>query len=223
MTRLTNDFKMLLADMLEHVAQLARVSVQTADEARLRQAICGLLTLLTDVFDVLDNDLMALDARTLASLGQLLKSFIGQPDFDHALTVVMRQVNSHLNTEAMSIFIWDAETNSLVVRYTDGPVREKVLGIRVPVAVGVVGWVVRNNEDLIVPSTQLDARFFGEIDTQTGFRTRSILCVPLVAHGMVIGAIEMLNKVDSFHDDDVKLLQHVSQMLSLCFEASLDK
>ncbi len=67
-----------------------------------------------------------------------------------------------------------------------------------------------------------DSRHFNpDFDRQTGFRTRSVLCVPLISRGKVLGVIEVLNKINGdFNDDDLHLLQSIATSVSIALENS---
>ena len=153
-----------------------------------------------------------IDPDAQAFITEVTQALEEQPDF--GMTQLMERVYHYLHGEAISIFMLERATNELVCKYSSGPVGQQVFGLRIPVGQGVVGWVVKYEEDLIVPSTDLDPRFYSGVDEQTGFVTRSILCVPMFQAGQVIGAIEVMNKTTGhFNDDDVLLLQEVAGVL----------
>jgi signal transduction histidine kinase len=63
-----------------------------------------------------------------------------------------------------------------------------------------------------VPDVRQDPRFFSEIDTQTGFRTRSLAAVPLWVRGKIIGVLEVVNKrqegcLADFDAEDLSLVE----------------
>jgi len=154
-----------------------------------------------------------MDERAQAFLAQATHDLAEQPGF--GISELLQRVNGYLHSEAASLFVVDRATNELVLEYAASPDADKVLGVRIRPGQGVVGWVARFNEDLIVPSTALDPRFFSGIDQQTGFTTRSILCVPVASGGKVLGAIEALNKTTGhFNDQDVVLLQEIAGVLA---------
>ena len=156
-----------------------------------------------------------MDERAQAFLAQATRDLAEQPGF--GISGLLHRVNGYLHSEATSVFVLDPSTNELVLAYAASPDVENVLGVRIRPGQGVVGWVVRYNEDLIVPSTTLDARFFSGIDKQTGFVTRSILCVPVARAGLVLGAIEALNKTTGhFNDEDVVLLREIAAFIAEC-------
>lgn len=126
---------------------------------------------------------------------------------------LLQQVLTYLHIEAISLFMLEKAVNELELKYAVGACSADVIGLRIPVGKGVVGWVVKYSEDLIVPSTDLDPRFYSGVDEKTGFVTRSILCVPMCQVGQTIGAIEAINKTTGyFNDKDVVLLQGIADL-----------
>ena len=64
-------------------------------------------------------------------------------------------------------------------------------------------------------------QFYPVIDRMIGFETRSVLCVPLISMGKVIGVIELINKLDGeFNDSDLQLLQSIATSVSIALENS---
>jgi GAF domain-containing protein len=154
-----------------------------------------------------------MDPDAQAFVERLADSLAERSDF--GLAELMDRVLEYLHIEALSIFMLERATDELLCKYAAGPVGQQVFGLRIPVGQGVVGWVVKYEEDLIVPSTDLDPRFYGGVDEQTGFVTRSILCVPMLQAGQIIGAIEAMNKTTGhFNDEDVVLLVEVADVVA---------
>lgn len=217
MSQLADDILNKLADVFDEAAVTCEQARKSYDEFELKRVLYGAYNLLDITLDVMEDEIKSLDQDTLGFLAWVTKRLVEQPSFEKGMFELMEQVNGHLKTEALSIFMLDEPKEELVVKYAAGPVSQKVFGLRMPVGKGVVGWVVKHEETLIVPSANLDARFFSGIDAQTGFITRSILCVPIARHNQVIGAIEVLNKTTGdFHDEDVKLLEGVSNVIANC-------
>src|SRR5436309_2986581 len=97
-------------------------------------------------------------------------------------------------------------TGELTVEVATGEPASAVEKQRVPAGVGIAGWVVENEEPLVVDRPQEDARFYGGIDEKSGFETKNLLAVPLRTKERVIGAVEVINKREGgFADDDVTL------------------
>jgi sigma-B regulation protein RsbU (phosphoserine phosphatase) len=148
----------------------------------------------------------------IAATGQSLSDLV---DVDAGLTRLLVQITEFLGAEECSMFLADESSGDLVLRYAAGGVGADIIGLRLESGQGVVGWVIKNSEDLIVPYPGLDVRFFKGVDARTGFTTRSILCAPIRANGKTIGAIEVLNKrVGTFDDDDLVVLRAIARLVA---------
>ena len=72
---------------------------------------------------------------------------------------------------------------------------------------------------MLVPDVSADPRWHSGVDSISGYKTRSILCVPLLVQGQVIGALETLNKRDGpFTEDDQRLLASLADLAAQCIE-----
>ena len=84
---------------------------------------------------------------------------------------------------------------------------------------GVAGYVAARGESLIVADTANSRYFYPEFDRKSGFATRSVLAVPLISQGRVLGVIEVLNKrTGEFTENDMKLLQSIATSVSIALE-----
>jgi len=162
-----------------------------------------------------EQEITFLDEEAQDFIAAVGHKLAGRQAVDVILNRVMLQVAEFLGAEAVSIFVVDQSTEDLVLTYATGEVRDEVVGLRLESGQGVVGWVVKYGEDLIVPYPGLDARFFDSVDERTGFSTRSILCGPMRANGHTLGAIEVLNKKDgTFNDDDLVVLRAIARLVA---------
>ncbi len=124
--------------------------------------------------------------------------------------------------ERSSIFLWDRATHELVGRPALGVDGGE---LRIPDDRGVVGRVVQTGEPLRVDvATQPDA-IDRHVDKQTGFRTRTLLCVPLrSARGDLFGAFELLNKQSgAFTPDDEAGLTELAAHAAVALENTRDR
>ncbi len=123
---------------------------------------------------------------------------------------VMMQINELIACEAWSVLIVDdADAGFLSFAAAKGPNKETLLAQRIPVGEGIAGWVAQKSKPLIVNNVAEDPRFFDQFDKETDFRTRSILCAPLISRGRTIGVIEMINRKNSqgFSEADLELVE----------------
>jgi GAF domain-containing protein len=156
-----------------------------------------------------------LDQEAQDFVAAMGRSLAGPGDLKDAIVRVLTETTEFLNAEEASIFLVDSPSSELVLTYASGEVGRQIIGLRLQSGQGVVGWVVKNSEDLIVPYPGLDERFFGGVDKRTGFTTRSLLCGPIRTHDATLGAVEVMNKrVGTFNDDDLVVLRAVAGLLA---------
>jgi sigma-B regulation protein RsbU (phosphoserine phosphatase) len=149
------------------------------------------------------------DSRLVRNLDALLavsKAMASAIDLDSLLAVIQTHATEVMEAERGTIFIHEEETGTLWNRSSGGLASGD---LRVPVGAGIAGQVARTREMLNVPDAYADPRFNPDVDRQTHFRTRSILCAPLLGReGTLLGVIQVLNKVEggAFRAEDEALL-----------------
>ena len=125
----------------------------------------------------------------VASLGA---EFTESIELDETLRNTTLRVMEHLDAEAASVFLLNAEGTHLICRFCAGPM--DVTGLAVPYGKGIISRAVMNNSLETVLDVHNDKDFDGKVDEKTHFVTRSILCAPLSMKGKPFGAIELFNK-----------------------------
>jgi GAF domain-containing protein len=124
------------------------------------------------------------------------------------LDQILYHAMSVISAEDGSLLLLDEETDELVFAVVHGDIRGQLRGYRIGGDIGIAGWVATEGEALIVNSPRQDWRFSPQIDEAFGFVTRSILCVPMITRGKLVGVIELLNKYNGteFTETDATLL-----------------
>ena len=146
------------------------------------------------------------DVRRLRSLLEVSKAMAAEIDLDALLEVILRRANEVMEAERSSLFIYEEATQMLSNQFS-GALQPG--SVRVALGVGIAGHVAKTRELLNVPDAYADPRFNPSFDKATGFRTRSILCAPMVArNGRLMGVLQALNKAGHgvFTAEDEELL-----------------
>lgn len=140
-------------------------------------------------------------------------------ELQNILSKIIANTNEVFNAEAGSIALLDPSQKQIVIQVAVGAGAEAVKGVSLPVGEGIVGWVISNEQPTIVPNVDRDARFYGAVDEQIGFQTRSIMCVPLQVDNHIIGVMELIN-IDANHlnDDGLRLLTIFADHAALAIE-----
>jgi signal transduction histidine kinase len=152
--------------------------------------------------------------QMICELGQLVTS---EMNLDALFELIMEQTRKIMNSERASVFLHDAHGDQL---YCWASIDLKRNAIRISTDCGVAGWVFRTKTPLILNDPYSDHRFYPGVDLKTGFRTRNILCCPLVNQSQTcIGTIQALNKTDGdFLPQDLELFTSASYYITIALE-----
>ncbi|MDT8305371.1 MAG: ATP-binding protein [Anaerolineae bacterium] len=150
----------------------------------------------------------------------LTYSLTASLSLDSIFSQLTDPVRRTLNVEAVSIGLVEPVSGDIhFVESLLGPMFRDLPPIRLQAGQGIAGQVAESGEPLIVNNVYKDQRFFARVDQDSGFRTHSILCVPLRVEQRVIGVLEAINKrIGNFHESDLRLLQAIASPLAAAIE-----
>lgn len=155
----------------------------------------------------------------LAALNEINKAITSSLDLDQILSQAMHGIREILHVEAGSLLLLDEDDGSLEFKKILSGSQERIVGFKLKPGEGIAGHVVQKGEPLLVLDAQNDPRFCPRIDEAIGFVTRSILCVPLKVKDKIIGAIEVINKLDGqFDENDLWLLNYMAGSVAIALE-----
>lgn len=116
------------------------------------------------------------------------------PDHDRLLQTVVETARAIFAAQAGSIFLLDSTRENLVFEAVSGNGEAHLVGMRVPVDRGLVGWVMASAQAIAVDDVDEDPMFARDVAESTGYVPRSILAAPLLVDGESIGVIEVLDR-----------------------------
>ncbi|HEV8716138.1 MAG TPA: sigma-54-dependent Fis family transcriptional regulator [Candidatus Binatia bacterium] len=142
----------------------------------------------------------------LASLIEMNQLLMSTVEPDDLLRVLLESATRLFAVEACSIGLIDVAKQQLAFVFAVGGA--KVEEFRIPLDQGIGGWVARTGQGVVSNDVSQDSRWFRGVDQQTGFKTQSILCVPLKQHDEIIGVVEAINTTnpEGFTPADLQLL-----------------
>ena len=128
-------------------------------------------------------------------------------DLQETLRLVIQIAAELTNSKVASILLLSPDKDLLNFVATSDS--QSLVGVSVPVETSIAGWVVRENRPLITDEVEKDTRHYHDIHQTTGWLPQSILAVPLRHKGVVIGALEVVNKKDGtrYNQYDLALAQ----------------
>ncbi len=141
-------------------------------------------------------------------------------DLDDVLAMVLTRVSTVLNADKALIYLLDEENAELwcKVHLSEVDVHE----IRLGAGRGIAGWVAHTGEAANVEDAYLDERFDVQHDRLAGYRTRTVLCVPMRNHlGRILGVLQVINKNSgTFDQSDEQLLTALASQTAVAIENS---
>jgi signal transduction histidine kinase len=153
----------------------------------------------------------------LSKLPALLNAGSGcQVLVNHVLDFLVDTVRA----EAATVFLSEEGTDEVSFYALEGGKREMLEGLKMPAGKGIVGWVIQNQRSTRVDDVTIDPRFFGDIDKESSFKTRNMICAPLMIRGKVLGAVQVLNKMgaEAFGDEDLQFLEEVGALVAMAID-----
>jgi len=165
----------------------------------------------TDTAAETDLEQRLREYETLLEIGVELA---GTLDLGRVLDLAMVKAEAVCQAETSSIWELDEARQELYFRVVRGRAAGEIRGVRVPVGEGIVGSVARSGEAELVNDVAADPRWRGDIHEV--FQTRALLAVPLVAHGVVVGVLQLLHPVgrERFSEDDLRRMRLFAGILA---------
>ena len=155
-----------------------------------------------------------LRVQKLLAVGQIITS---EMNMERLFNLVMSETNKIIGSERSSVFLYDEKRRDLFTLVATGVDQDT---IRIPPDKGIAGHVFHQQSPLLIEDVRQDPRFFAQVDLQSGFRTRSILALPLInREGACIGVLEALNKIEGdFDESDIEILSSIANYVAIALE-----
>lgn len=146
------------------------------------------------------------DFATFVRVARFLSSSL---DLDVVLRELLTGLDRLLQPTNWSLLLREDDTDALLFRLVSREGDQRLAGQRIEPGEGIAGWVLKNEQAVLVRDPASDERFSGRFDRMTGFATRSIVAVPLKAEGHVLGVIELVNQLEDreFTSEDFQILE----------------
>jgi len=156
------------------------------------------------------------DTATALELFSIAGSLSSTLDLDYLLEKIGLAAERLLDSEASSIMLVTDDKKSLYFKVAGGEAGAKLKKLTLPIGQGIAGWVAEHRKPEVVVDTTKDPRFAGRFDKASGFVTRSLIAVPMVFRGELVGVAEVLNKREGqYTQEHVTLLSSLANLASI--------
>ncbi len=164
-----------------------------------------------------ENFSISIQNDPLISLVKIGRSITALTDINVLLKVIAEETKNAMQADRCTVFIYDKEKDELWSKVALGMDSQE---IRFPATKGLAGYVVKTGETLNIADAYNDLRFNKDVDLKTGYKTKTILCMPIKNNNQeIIGAFQVLNKANgTFTKNDEDLLVAIGGSASIALE-----
>ena len=142
-------------------------------------------------------------------------------DLNILLSKIVHAAREVSNAKEASILMYDPNKGTLYFQAATNLDTQLKRGLNVPLKGSIAGWIVENQKPVIVDNPQVDKRHFDYIGKITKITCESLLGIPLITKGKVIGVLEVINKREgNFTQDDQDILLALGAQAAVAIENS---
>ena len=154
----------------------------------------------------------------LIALVKIGQAVAAEKNINYLIKTIAEETKTALNADRCTVFLYDKDTNELYSKVATG--LDDVKELRIPADKGLAGHVVQTGETINIKDAYKDKRFNKDVDKKTGYRTKTILCMPIKNFNQeIIGVFQVLNKFDeTFTIDDEDLLVAIASSAGISLE-----
>ncbi len=124
---------------------------------------------------------------------------------DDVLQRIVEQIKRVLRVEVISLALISNENNSLTFRASTSG-HHNIIGKRIPVDQGILGWVVETQQGAIVTDVAEDERFSPVVDQIVTTDIRALACAPILSEGEIVGVLQAVNPLEGNFDADALIV-----------------
>jgi len=163
------------------------------------------------------EDALRREQKKVALVQEVSRALSEAGDLDALLILIMKKVQELMEADRSTLYLLTEDGRFLWSKVVQGGERVE---IRLEVGDGIAGWVAQTREIVNIPDAYADQRFQPSFDKKSGYRTRSILSVPMLgALGGLVGVLQVLNKQDGpFTVPDEELLNALASQAAIAIE-----
>lgn len=148
---------------------------------------------------------------------EVAKSITASLEVAKITEAIMKLIQQFFRPRNWSLFRYDPETQELYFVITSGIDIESVKNVRLKLGEGVVGYVAKTGKSMLVHNTSRNPFFSKKIDIISGFKTSSLIAVPIIYRDQILGVIELVNALQDryFTQQEMQLLRTIADFSAI--------
>ena len=156
--------------------------------------------------------------KPIVALLNVARTLAAETSLDHLLKTVAEEIKKVLDADRCTVFLLDRQKNELVSKVALGMGTQE---LRFPADKGLAGYAAQMGEIINIKDAYKDERFNSDIDKETGYKTKTILCMPIwnMKHE-ILGVFQVLNKNNDafFTKEDEDILIAIGSSAGIAIE-----
>ncbi len=156
----------------------------------------------------------------ISSIHEIGKALSSELRIDRLLPLIMEEVTQIIDAERSTFYVVDHERGELWSKIAQ---KAEISEIRLKIGMGIAGHVAKTGETVNIQDAYSDPRFDPSTDKKTGYRTRSVLCMPIFepirsskSKPKILAVIQALNKKSGyFTREDEELMASLAAQLAI--------
>lgn len=164
------------------------------------------------------NNLLGIGTDRIQDLfTSIAKSITSSLELSKVTEAIMQQVESFFQPNNWSVLIIDETTQELFFFIAKGINIQLAQNFRLDKGEGMAGHVARTGQSIIIYDAQQDPRFSKKIDEALGYKTHSLIAVPIKFQEKVLGVIEIINVANqrNFTDQELSILETIADFSAI--------
>lgn len=155
-------------------------------------------------------------------LSELRDGMNKSENLQEVFTLALEQIAKAAHAEAGTLWIHDKFTDGRIRPYAVHGGNSEIGNFSLPYGEGVCGKVIQSGESVRITTGGGDGAWAKKADVQTGFSTKSMICVPIKRGRSTFGCIQILNKTDGmdFDEMDIAFADELANEFSIQFIAN---
>ncbi|HEX3052020.1 MAG TPA: GAF domain-containing protein [Aggregatilineaceae bacterium] len=207
--------------LIAHGQILGALDVQSNQPAAFNDEDTRVLSSLADlVATAIDNarlfEVSEQRAEEMSFLFNVTTAATRSPDLNESLQQVVQTLRESMDVSNASVFLPDEVGQYMIKGADTGEAGTETVPSTLDVDRGLVGWVARNSEPVIIGDLEADPR---RLPVESA--ARSVIAIPLVAAGNLAGVlVAESDRLNAFNENDLQLLQTLSGSLAAIVQNS---
>ena len=205
---------------MDNCQELAKIHLTNAKNLAFKSDEFNLLDNITNELNEItaeSNKLLSNKRDPMVALVKIGQSVSAETNIDELIRVIAEETKEAIQADRCTVFLYDKKNNELWSKVALGMENSE---IRFPADKGLAGHCVKTGETINIKDAYNDSRFNPEVDNKTGYKTKTILCMPIKnLQNEIVGAFQVLNKLDGyFTDEDEDLLVAIGSSAGIALE-----